>query len=64
MIVLDTTVLVYVRARRRDRAEAALLARDYLDLLAPLLVVGEDDLQQGLRRYECSERWVARLLER
>ncbi len=41
----------HVRARRRDREDAARLARDYLDLLAPLLLVGEGDLQEGLRLY-------------
>ncbi len=46
----------HVRARRRDREDAARLARDYLDLLAPLLVVGEDDLQEGLRLYTRSDR--------
>lgn len=46
----------HVRARRRDRADAARLARDYLDLLAPLLVVGEDDLEHGLRLYTRSDR--------
>ncbi len=46
----------HVRARRRDREDAARLTRDYLDLLAPLLVVGEDDLQDGLRLYARSER--------
>ncbi len=46
----------HVRARRRDRENAARLARDYLDLLAPLLVVGEDDLREGLRLYTRSHR--------
>jgi len=46
----------HVRARRRDRDDAARLTRDYLDLLAPLLVVGEDDLQDGLRLYARSDR--------
>jgi predicted nucleic acid-binding protein len=45
-----------VRARRRDRADAARRARDYLDLLAPLLVLGEDDLEHGLRLYSRSDR--------
>ncbi len=45
-----------MRARRRDRDDAARLTRDYLDLLAPLLVVGEDDLQDGLRLYARSDR--------
>ena len=46
----------HVRARRRGREDAARLARDYLDLLAPLLVVGEADLQEGLRLYTRSDR--------
>jgi predicted nucleic acid-binding protein len=46
----------HVRARRRDREDAARRTRDYLDLLAPLLVVGEDDLQEGMRLYARSER--------
>jgi uncharacterized protein len=46
----------HVRARRRDRADAARGARDYLDLLAPLLVVGEDDLEHSLRLYTRSDR--------
>jgi len=46
----------HVRARRRDREDAARRTRDYLDLLAPLLVVGEDDLHDGLRLYARSER--------
>lgn len=43
---------VHVRARRRDRADAAALGRAYADLLAPLLVTSEDDLAVGLRLYE------------
>lgn len=46
----------HVRARRRDREDAARLARDYLDLLGPLLIVGADDLQEGLRLYVRSDR--------
>jgi predicted nucleic acid-binding protein len=49
----------HVRARRRDREDAARLARDYLDLLAPLLVVSEADLQEGLRLYARSDRFGA-----
>jgi predicted nucleic acid-binding protein len=45
-----------VRARRRGREDAARLARDYLDVLAPLALVGEDDLQEGLRLYARSQR--------
>lgn len=46
----------HVRARRRDREDAARHARDYLDLLRPLLVIGEGDLEHGLRLYTRSER--------
>lgn len=38
----------HVRARRRDRADAATLARDYAELLSPLLLVGRDQLEAGL----------------
>ena len=56
-ILATTTVEViqeftHVRARRRDRKDAAELARDYNELLSPLLVVGETDLREGLRLYE------------
>jgi predicted nucleic acid-binding protein/SAM-dependent methyltransferase len=46
----------HVRARRRDREDAARCAHDCLELLTPLLVVGEDDLEQGLRIYTRSHR--------
>jgi predicted nucleic acid-binding protein len=42
----------HVRARRRDRKDAAGLARDYIELLSPLLIVEETDLREGLRLYE------------
>lgn len=42
----------HVRARRRDRADAATLARSYVDLFSPLLEVGETDLREGLRLFE------------
>jgi uncharacterized protein len=42
----------HVWARRRSRSEAVDLARSYVDLLAPLLPVGERDLQTGLRLFE------------
>ena len=42
----------HVRARRRDRKDAAELARDYIELLSPLLIVEETDLREGLRLYE------------
>ncbi len=44
--------VMHVRARRRGRADAANLARDYADLLAPLLPVGEDALRRGLTLFE------------
>jgi predicted nucleic acid-binding protein len=43
---------VHVRARRRDRADAATLGRDYAELLAPLLCVERRHLDQGLALYE------------
>jgi uncharacterized protein len=42
----------HVRARRRDREDAAELARAYVDVLAPLLVIEEDHLREGLRLFE------------
>lgn len=42
----------HVRARRRDRADAAELARAYAELLSPLLVIEERDLGDGLRLFE------------
>jgi predicted nucleic acid-binding protein len=39
----------HVRARRRDRKDAADLARDYIELLSPLLLAGETGLREGLR---------------
>lgn len=41
----------HVRARRRERADAAALAEGYADLLSPLLEVGEADLREGLRLF-------------
>lgn len=40
--------LAHVRARRRDRSDAAEVAVSYAELLAPLLVVDEADLRAGL----------------
>jgi uncharacterized protein len=56
-VLATTTVEViqeftHVRARRRDRKDAAALARDYIELLSPLLIVEETDLREGLRLYE------------
>jgi hypothetical protein len=47
---------VHVRARRRDRADAVGLGRDYAALLSPLLPVTLEDLERGLAIYESSER--------
>ncbi len=43
---------VHVRARRRGRSDAVRLARDYADLLAPMLLVSGDALARGLDLYE------------
>jgi hypothetical protein len=56
-ILATTTIEViqeftHVRARRRERKDAADLARDYIELLSPLLIVEETDLREGLRRFE------------
>ncbi len=56
--VLATTTIeviqefTHVRARRRDRKDAAAVARDYIELLSPLLIVQETDLREGLRLFE------------
>lgn len=46
---------VHVRARRRDRADAASLGRDYAELLSPLLSPTIDDLNAGLALFERAE---------
>jgi len=43
---------VHVRARRRDRRDAAYLGQAYASLLSPLLQPSEDDLVRGLRLFE------------
>jgi uncharacterized protein len=43
---------VHVRARRRDRSDAAALGRDYAEILSPLLHVTVDDLNNGLALFE------------
>lgn len=43
---------MHVFARRRSRADAAALGREYADLLAPLLPVGRADLDAGLAIFE------------
>lgn len=44
--------LAHVRARRRGRKDAVAVARAFGALLAPLLDVGERDLERGLRLFE------------
>ena len=46
---------VHVRARRRGRADAAALGRDYSELLSPLLSPTGDDLAVGLAMFERNE---------
>lgn len=60
-VAATTTVEViqefaHVRARRRGRADAASLAADYAQLLAPLLSVTAEDLSAGLQLFEREER--------
>lgn len=43
---------VHVRARRRDRRDAAGMGRDYAELLSPLLQVGAEQLRRGLALFE------------
>jgi len=43
---------VHVYARRRDRAQAAQLARAYAELLMPLAVVDRAELEAGLALFE------------
>jgi len=50
---------VHVRARRRSRADAAAIGRDYAELLSPLLEVTRDHLRDGLDLYERNERLSA-----
>jgi len=56
-IAATTTVeavqeFVHVRARRRDRTDAAALGRDYAALLSPLLNATAQDLVSGLALFE------------
>jgi hypothetical protein len=43
---------VHVRARRRDRREAAATGRDYAELLSPLLTLTRLHLDRGLALFE------------
>jgi len=59
LIEATTTVeviqeFVHVRARRRDRRDAAALGRDYAELLSPLLSPTVEDLRAGLALFERS----------
>jgi uncharacterized protein len=61
IVTATTTVeaiqeFAHVRARRRDRRDAAALGRAYAGLLSPLLELGEDDLRSGLRLFERHDR--------
>lgn len=47
---------VHVRARRRDRADAADLGRDYAEILAPLLTVSGAEFRAGLAVFEKTDR--------
>lgn len=47
---------VHVRARRRERSDAAALGRDYAELLSPLLAVTFEALQRGLALFEATPR--------
>ncbi|WP_094289330.1 type II toxin-antitoxin system VapC family toxin [Mycobacterium lehmannii] len=47
---------VHVRARRRQRTDAAALGRDYAELLSPLLGVSSESLQRGLALFETTPR--------
>jgi hypothetical protein len=47
---------VHVRARRRGRVDAAVLGRDYAELLSPLVQPTVDDLNAGLALFERNER--------
>lgn len=45
----------HVHSRRRPRANAVAMARSYIDLLSPLIQIGSDDLDLGLKLYERHE---------
>jgi uncharacterized protein len=50
---------VHIRARRRERRDAAALGRDYAELLSPLLTITRDNLQRGLTLFETTPRLAA-----
>lgn len=45
----------HVRARREGRADAAKAAQGYAELLSPLLIVGEETVETGLRIFEAHD---------
>lgn len=47
---------VHVRARRRGRADAVALGKDYVDLLSPLLAVTVEQVHRGLEIFMRCER--------
>ena len=47
---------VHVRARRRDRQDAASTGRDYAELLSPLLSITREHLEHGLLLFERTDR--------
>ncbi|MBA3421569.1 MAG: type II toxin-antitoxin system VapC family toxin [Thermoleophilaceae bacterium] len=47
---------VHLRARRRDRRDAATLGRAYAELLSPLLNITREDLGRGLSLFEQIDR--------
>lgn len=47
--------LAHVRARRHGRSDAAALARDYAELLAPLLPVERGSLERGLALFAATQ---------
>ncbi|MEX2212106.1 MAG: PIN domain-containing protein [Gaiellaceae bacterium] len=50
---------VHVRSKRRPRREAVELAADYVELLSPLLVVGDAELRVALRLFDRHPRLKA-----
>jgi hypothetical protein len=61
-VLATTTIEViqefsHVRARRRDRKDAAELARDYIE--SPLLILEETDLREGpgVQNFQGSHSW-------
>lgn len=48
--------LVHVRARRRDRSDAAALGAAYAELLSPLMEVNRDHLERGLDLFRATTK--------